>query len=159
MPSIQSLRAVPAAAAVPFFLLWFGFSEWGRYLLVLMAVALNVAVAATQILGQHSNAHATFFASFGLKPGRLTIRYCLPRVLEDLLPTLRYSLALAVGAVTVSELLGSQIGLGYLIQTARLTFSLDLLFLVMISLGVLATLFDSGLQRLWDHLVFWRPRG
>ena len=27
IPGIQSLRAIPAAAAVPFFLLWFGFSE------------------------------------------------------------------------------------------------------------------------------------
>jgi ABC-type nitrate/sulfonate/bicarbonate transport system permease component len=155
-PTIQSLRAVPAAACVPFFLLWFGFSEWGRYLLVVFSVAFNVAVAARQILDGHSSAHRAFFASFDLQPGRLPIRYGLPRILESILPTLRYSMALAIGAVTVSELLGSQVGLGYLIQTARLTFSLDLLVLTMLVLGALSTFADFLLQATWSLLVFWK---
>lgn len=156
IPSIQSLRAIPAAATVPFFLLWFGFSEGGRYALVLLAVAFNVAVAAGQILTRHSSAHECLFKSLGLKAGHLTFRYCLPRILEDILPTLRYSMALAIGAVTVSELLGSQVGLGYLIQTSRLTFSLDLLFLAMIVLGALSAAFDLLLKVLWGVIIFWR---
>jgi ABC-type nitrate/sulfonate/bicarbonate transport system permease component len=155
-PAIQSLRAVPAAACVPFFLLWFGFSEWGRYLLVVLAVAFNVAVAARQILEDHSSAHRAFFASFGILPGHLPLRYGLPKILEGILPTLRYSMALAIGAVTVSELLGSQVGLGYLIQTARLTFSLDLLFLAMIGLGALSAASDALLQATWSLVVFWK---
>lgn len=156
VPSIQSLRAVPAAAVVPFFLLWFGFSEWGRYALVLLAVAFNVAIAARQILTRHTSAHESLFKSLQLEPGRLTIKYCLPRILEDILPTLRYSMALAIGAVTVSELLGSQVGLGYLIQTSRQTFSLDLLFLAMIILGLMSAGFDVLLKGVWRRIVFWR---
>ena len=45
MPTVHAFRAVPAVATVPFFLLWFGFSETGRYLLVALGLGLNVMVA------------------------------------------------------------------------------------------------------------------
>jgi len=154
-PSIQALRAVPAAATVPFFLLWFGFSELGRYLLVLLAVGLNVAVASHQVLASHSRSHAAFFHSFGLNSGEFPLRYSLPRVAEAILPTLRYSLALSIGAVTVSELLGSQTGLGYLLQTGRSTFALHLMFLAMIAVGVVAAVLDWLLQILWRKIIYW----
>ena len=155
-PTINSMRAIPAAAIVPFFLLWFGFSEVGRYLLATIAVAFNVAVAAREILNQRISSHEAFFQSFGIAPASLTFHYALPRMAEGLLPTLRYSLALALGAVTVSELLGSQIGLGYLLQTARSTFSHHLLFLSMILLGLLSVIADFCLCLLWKRLIYWR---
>lgn len=156
MPVIQSLRAVPSAAVVPFFLLWFGFSETGRYLLVITAVAFNLFIAAIQILREQSEAHRAFFLSFGQTPGRLLLDYSLPKIAETLLPTLRFSLALSIGAVTVSELLGSQVGLGYLIQTSRSTFSLHVLFLATIALGLLSAGSDLLLVSVWRRLVYWR---
>ena len=155
-PIIQALRPVPAAAVVPFFLLWFGFSEWGRYLLVVTAIAFNIAIAAWQILQDIPDNHNAFFHSFKLKPGQLLWRYVLPRIVEGILPTLRFSLALAIGAVTISELLGSQVGLGYLIQTSRSTFSLNVLFLAAILLGILSALADMLLVILWRYLTFWK---
>jgi sulfonate transport system permease protein len=155
-PSVHALRAVPAAASVPFFLMWFGFSEVGRYLIVLLAVGLNVAVASSQILTQHSLAHRTFFASFGLLPGAFPLRYSLPRVVEEILPTLRFSLALSIGAVTVSELLGSQFGLGYLLQTGRSTFSFHLMFLAIIVIGIVAAAADLLLRLIWQRIIYWR---
>jgi ABC-type nitrate/sulfonate/bicarbonate transport system permease component len=155
-PIIEALRPVPAAAVVPFFLLWFGFSEWGRYLLVVTAIAFNIAIAAWQIVQDIPDNHNAFFLSFKLNPGQLLWRYVLPRIVEGILPTLRFSLALAIGAVTISELLGSQVGLGYLIQTSRSTFSLNVLFLAAILLGILSALADMLLVILWRYLTFWK---
>lgn len=156
MPILQSLRPVPAAAVVPFFLLWFGFSEWGRYLLVVTAIAFNIAIASWQILLHTPDNHVAFFRSFHLRPGQLLWRYSLPRIAESILPTLRFSMALAIGAVTVSELLGSQVGLGYLIQTSRSTFSIHVLFLATILLGLLSATADGLLVIAWQRLVFWK---
>lgn len=155
-PILQSLRPIPAAAMVPFFLLWFGFSEWGRYLLVVTAIGFNIAIAAIQVLQHTPQSHQAFFHSFALSPGRLTWAYCLPRILEGILPTLRFSLVVAIGAVTVSELLGSQVGLGYIIQTSRSTFSLHALFLAAILLGILSATMDGLLLLVWRWLVYWR---
>jgi ABC-type nitrate/sulfonate/bicarbonate transport system permease component len=58
--------------------------------------------------------------------------------------------------VIVSELLGSQIGLGYLMQTARSTFSMHVIFLTTILLGLLNAAVDVGVTWGWQKMVYWR---
>lgn len=155
MPLIQSSRSVPAVAIIPFFLLWFGFSEVGRYLLVLSGTALNIAVATLQIAESSPEKYTVMFASFRLRPASFPLKYGVPYVFENILPTLRFSLALAIGLIVASEMLGSQIGLGYLAQSARATFSLDLLFLTVICLGIISAVADELLVISWRTALFW----
>jgi len=156
MPTVHGLRAVPAVAAVPFFLLWFGFSELGRYLLVALGLGLNVMVACADVMERPSEVDVVIFKNFRLPRERLIFSYWLPRIAESLLPTLRFGLALALGLITVSEMLGAQYGLGYLMQTSRATFSLNVLFLCAFLLGLIATAADTGLRRVWPLVVTWR---
>lgn len=155
-PSIDSLRSIPAIATVPFFILWFGFSETGRLLMVVVGIAFNIAIATYQALSDMPEKHRILFKSFAISPRSLTREYVLPRLMETLLPTVRFSLSTAMGVVIASELLGSQIGLGYLIQTARSTFSMHVIFLATIMLGFLNAFVDMVLTRMWDKSVYWR---
>ncbi len=156
LPSILMLRAIPPIATVPFFLLWFGFSEWGKFLLVAIGVGLNIVVAAIQILENMDERFVVALGSFQKSLRCYPFSVALPLVLESLLPTLRTSVAIIFGTVIVSELLGSQMGLGYLIQTSRTTYSMHVVFLVTIILGVLATLLDQAVILLWKKTVFWK---
>jgi sulfonate transport system permease protein len=156
VPTLNSMRSVPAIATVPFFLLWFGFSEVGKVILVVSGIAFNIAIATNQVLNDIPEKHRVMFKSFGISPTSMVLDYSLPRILESLLPTVRFSLSTAIGVVIVSELLGSQIGLGYLIQTARSTFSMHVIFLAMILLGILNTVFDISVTKLWTRAVFWK---
>jgi ABC-type nitrate/sulfonate/bicarbonate transport system permease component len=156
MPTVNSLRAVPALAAVPFFLLWFGFAEIGRYLLVAMGLGLNVLVSSADVLERPREIDVLNFKNFGLPPERLILSYWFPRIVEGILPTLRFGLALGLSLIVVSEMLGAQYGLGYLMQTSRATFSLNVLFLCALLLGILAAVGDSLLRSLWRAIVTWR---
>lgn len=156
LPVFHSLRAVPAVALVPFFLLWFGFSEWGRYLLVFLAMGLNIAAAAADTLERPNTADRILFKNFNAPINTKIFQYWLPRIIEGILPTLRFGIALALGAIVVSEMLGSQRGLGYLMQTSRATFSLNVIFVCAILLGIIATILDLCITRIWKHTVSWR---
>lgn len=156
MPTVHAMRAVPAVAIVPFFLLWFGFSEIGRYLLVILGLGLNVLVACANTVESPREADIVLFRNFRAPLNTRIIPYWLPRVLEDLLPTLRFGVALALGVITVSEMLGAQSGLGYLMQTSRATFSLNVILLCATLLGVIATLLDIAIRLLWHRIVTWR---
>lgn len=156
VPSIQSLRAAPPVAVVPFFLLWFGFSEVGRYILIVFGIGLGLSITTYQILNTMPEKYKVLFNSFSLDPHRYIFRFGLPLVLEKILPTIRFSLATAVGLVIVSEFLGSQMGLGYLIQTARSTFALHTVFLAMILLGAIMILFDRLVSYLWSKFIYWQ---
>lgn len=156
LPSLQSMRSIPAIATVPFFLLWFGFSEIGKVILVVTGIAFNVAIATLQVLREIPEKDRILFKSFGSDPTTFVVQYSLPRIFEALLPSLRFSLSTAVGVVIVSELLGAQIGLGYLIQTSRSTFSIHVIFLCMLLLGILNSLLDFALTSGWSKLVYWK---
>ncbi len=156
MPSFNALRAVPPIALIPFFLLWFGFSEVGRVILLTLGLGINVLVASANVVQFPREHDQILFKSFNLSTDRMTMIWWFPRILESILPTLRFGLATAVGIVVVAEMLGSQVGLGYLIQTSRATFSLDVILLATTILGVLTTLFDNLLIWIWSKIVFWR---
>jgi ABC-type nitrate/sulfonate/bicarbonate transport system permease component len=155
-PILNSMRSVPAIAIVPFFLLWFGFSEYGKILLVVTGIAFNIAIATSQVLSEIPEKHRILFNSFGIAPSSMMWDYTIPRIAETLLPTVRFSLSTAMGVVIASELLGSQIGLGYLMQTARSTFSMHVIFLATILLGLLNALVDFVVTRLWTRSVYWK---
>jgi ABC-type nitrate/sulfonate/bicarbonate transport system permease component len=158
MPAILALRAVPLIATVPFFLLWFGFSEWGKFLLVAIGVGLNIVVASLQILEETNERYLVALASLKTSLRSHPVAISLPLIAQSILPTLRTSVAIIFGAVLVSELLGSQLGLGYLIQTSRTTYSMHVVFLVTAILGVLASLVDWTLIQIWKRCVFWMAR-
>jgi ABC-type nitrate/sulfonate/bicarbonate transport system permease component len=63
---------------------------------------------------------------------------------------------LALGVIVVSEMLGAQTGLGYLMQTSRATFSLNVIFLSASVLGLIAGALDLVLRLLWGSIVSWR---
>lgn len=155
-PTLQAVRALPPVAAIPFFLLWFGFSDAGKWLLVIMGAGVNLAFTSYQILIDIPERYIYALNSFGIKKESLPWNISVPLVLDRLLPTLRFSLAVAIGLIIVSELLGSQVGLGYLIQSARSTFSLQTIFLSAILLSVMNALGDWGLVSLWKTILFWR---
>ncbi|HMW64441.1 MAG TPA: ABC transporter permease subunit [Accumulibacter sp.] len=50
LPTFQAMRALPPIAAIPFFLLWFGFSETGKILLIIFGVSINLAIVSYQML-------------------------------------------------------------------------------------------------------------
>lgn len=155
-PSIQALRAIPPIATVPFFLLWFGFSEIGRYVLVIFGVGLNLAIVTYQILDKIPEKYAVAFRSFAVKPQEKIVSFALPLIAENILPTVRFGLSVAIGLVVVSELLGSQVGLGYVIQTSRSTFALHSIFLATAALGVIMVLVDYIVVKLWQKIIYWK---
>lgn len=157
LPSVLSMRAIPPAAAIPFFLLWLGFSETGKLVIIVFGIAFNIAVATLQAINSVPERYQILFKSFGIPEGALPISYSLPVTLETLGPTVRFSVATAVGLVVVAELLGSQAGLGYLIQTSRSTFAMHTIFLATFGLAAIASTVDWASQRLWRTIVFWRP--
>jgi ABC-type nitrate/sulfonate/bicarbonate transport system permease component len=155
-PTFQSLRSIPPYATIPFFLLWFGFSETGKFIIILFGISFNLTIASFQALSTIREKYHIFFKSINKKAKNFIMSFTLPYVLDNILPTLRFSLSTAIGLVVVAEMLGSQVGLGYLIQTAKSTFSLNVVFLAAILFGLINYITDQILIILWKRIVFWK---
>ena len=155
MPSLVSMQNVPPLAVVPFFILWFGFSELGKFLIVFLAVAVNLGVYGARALAGLEPRYRTMMKSYGLSGARALRLLFIPYILGISLPTARYALSVSVGLVLFSELLGAQVGLGYLIQTARSTFSMPTVFLAALMATILYVVFDTMLVFFWRRAFPW----
>lgn len=157
-PVFSSLQSVPPLATVPFFILWFGFSEYGKFLIVFIAVATNIILYGVRTLDQIDSKYLIMIKSYKLPASNILFRVYLPYIISRSLPTVRYMLSVSVGLVLFSELLGAQLGLGYLIQTARSTFSMALVFLAALLATTLYVAVDYLLVVLWRTVFRWSLR-
>lgn len=157
-PFAQSIRAIPPVATIPFFLLWFGFSDKGKILMLVVAVSVNLAFAGYQILMDMPEKYRVSLLNLNIKRKDIKYKIAIPLILEKILPTLRFALVISIASIITIEMVGSQSGLGYLIQIARTTFNLSGIFVCVFLLAILSYLYDTFTILIVNKLVYWERR-
>lgn len=156
-PTIGALRAVPSLAWVPLLLLWIGIGENSKVTLVAIGAFFPVYTTVSAAL-RHVDRHLIEAArSFGLRGVKLFTTVQLPAVLPSVISGLRLALAQAWLFLVAAELLGSSMGLGFLLTDSQNNGRTDRLLLAIVLLAVLGKLTDALLgvferwtQRRWS---------
>ena len=78
--------------------------------------------------------------------------------MPHILTALRVALGVAWATLVASELIAAQQGLGALIQNASAYFLLDVIYVGIICIGLIALLMDLALRRVSERLVAWQER-
>lgn len=154
-PMIESWRPVPTVALVPFFILWFGFAETGKILLVLLGVALVVVVSTYEAIGNVKPVYVKAAYCLGASKRQMMMTVLLPAILPELRSGLRIAIAAGFGLVVVSEIMGADYGLGQLIDISRRTFSTQTIMLAIFLIGTIALLLDKLIQKCLDSITRW----
>jgi len=152
---VESWRPIPPVALIPFFVLIFGFSELGRFLVTVLGTGLVAVVTVTEALERVKPALPRFGLVCGLSRRELFRRILIPASIPHLRGGFRVALALSVTLVIVSEFLGARWGLGHIISTARVTLNTPVLLGAVFLLGVLGYSIDWGLRRFFVRLTPW----
>jgi ABC-type nitrate/sulfonate/bicarbonate transport system permease component len=155
---VEAWRPVPPVALVPFFILWFGFSSFGKILLITLGVALIMVVNTYEAV---NNVKPIFIkAAYSLGASKTTVfrTVIIPAILPELKAGLRISLAIGFALVIVSEYMGADYGLGYLINISKITFSTQTILLAILIIGLIAVFLDQLVQRITNRLTAWAPK-
>lgn len=155
---IESIRPIPPVATVPFFILIFGFSEIGKFILVLLGTGLVTTIATIEAIERVDPALIRWGLVCGLKRKTLFKKIILPAVLPEMRGGVRIAHATAVTLVIVSEFMGSRYGLGYLINVSKITLTTSTIFLATLILGWVNWSLDKGIRMAFDHFCFWDIR-
>lgn len=152
---IESWRPVPPVALIPFFILWFGFSNAGKIVLVALGVALVMVVSTFESIRNVNPTYIQAAYSLGATKKKVFSSVILSAVLPHVRSGLRISLALAISLVVVSEFLGADRGIGYLINISKVTFNTPAILLGILILGLLSFILDSFLQLILARMTSW----
>lgn len=157
-PLIESIRPVPAIAMVPFFLLWFGLAEKGKFLLVCLGVFAIMVVTTIEAVRNVPRIFIRAAETLGASRSQVFRTVILPAIVPQLVGPLRVCSALSFTLVVAAEFMGAQYGLGYRINEARRLFNPSTILLGVTLLGVLSALLDLALRRLFNYVTRWTDR-
>jgi ABC-type nitrate/sulfonate/bicarbonate transport system permease component len=157
MPTLELIRPLPASAAIPVAISFFGLSDvmvlvsvgFGAVWPMLLATAYGVAAVDVRLVE----------VSRLLRLGRLSDlrKIALPNALPDILSGMRVGLVVALIITIVGEMLTSQTGLGHWVVLSARSFRSADLFAGIIVLGLIGLISALLLTQLERWALRWRP--
>ncbi len=156
LPMIVLINSVPVAAYAPLALLWFGTGALSKVVMVAFIVGFTVFLNALDGLLRVDPAAVSLFRSFGAGPLGLLWRLRLPSALPAILVGLRVSTVRSMIVAIVTEMLGSQKGLGWTIFEAVLQIDFLRVWAAILAASLISLSFFATVSAIERRLVFWR---
>nr|WP_236619650.1 ABC transporter permease [Bacillus sp. 1NLA3E] len=155
-PSLQMLRTVPHLAVAPLFILWFGFGETSKILLIAKGAFFPIYV--NTFLGIRGVDSKLFDVARVLEFSRLKLitKLIIPAALPNILLGVRLSLGVAWLGLVVAELMGSSEGIGYMIMDARQFSNTEVVFVGIIIFALVGKFTDSVVRLFETRLLKWQ---
>ncbi|MFC0472651.1 ABC transporter permease [Halalkalibacter kiskunsagensis] len=155
-PSMQMFRMIPHLAIAPLIILWFGFGEVSKILIIAKGAFFPLYIQT--YLGIRGVDNKLFEVANILNFNRYAqiVKLIVPAALPNILLGLRLSLAIAWLGLVAAELIGSESGVGFLINLARQHSNTEIIFVGVIIFAVVGKLIDSFVRILERRLLKWR---
>lgn len=155
-PLVELFYPLPKSALIPVTVLWLGFGDSSKILLIFLGCMIPVTIGAYN--GARGSDQALIWSarSMGAGPLRLLWDVVVPSALPELLNGVRTALALAFILLVSSELIVSQEGFGYLIGYLGSTGAYEGMYAVVLTVAFLGFAADRLYQLLMQWLLQWR---
>lgn len=154
-PPVQFFRFIPPIAWLTPVLIWFGIGENGKYVLIVYTttfmVMLNTFAGVTSVPRNHVRAAR----SFGATRWQLFLHVTVPASVAYILTGMRIGMGNSFQTLIVAEMLAANEGLGHLILVSRLQLATELIFVGILTLGILGLAADAVFQ-LGVRTFAWR---
>ena len=157
-PIVESMRPVPVIAMIPFFLMWFGIDEVGKFLLITLGVFAILVVSTVEAVRNVPRKYTLAAQTLGASKAQWFRTIVVPAVIPELIGPLRVASALSFTLVVAAEFMGAQAGIGYRILEARRMFNTDVILLGVVVIGMMSAVTDTLIRRLTAHITRWSER-
>ncbi len=152
-PYLRLANSIPAIALIPFCLLWFGISEFGRYMLMIYTVLFTMMFNARQGVQSVPNIRMKASQTLGVTGVHAFVRVIIPSVFPSIFAGLRTSIGLGVMVVVAAEMFGANSGFGSLIMAGRANYEPNLMFIGILGLGALSLVLDRAFMFSIEYLM------
>ena len=155
-PLVELFYPMPKSALIPVTVLWLGFGDGSKILLIFLGCMLPVTLGAFN--GARGADAVLVWSARSMGAGRLRVLadVVLPSALPELLNGIRTALALAFILLVSSELIVAQQGLGYLIGYLGASGAYAGMFAVVLTVALLGFAADRAYGALMRRALQWR---
>lgn len=157
-PVISALNATPKLVLLPLLLLVIGPGEPARVTLIAVTSLVIVAIHATDAVRHIRPAWVELATNYGANRRALIRDVYMPACLPEVFTGLRLALGNALVIAISCELVSPSSGLGSLIWLAWQTFSIDRLYVAILTTALLGALLHESLRLAEKRLVPWKSQ-
>ncbi len=155
-PIVQFFYPMPKSALIPVMVLWLGFGDASKVVLIFVGCLLPVTLSAFN--GARGTEQVLIWSarSLGASRWRVLWEVVLPSALPELLSGIRTALALSFVLLVASELIVARQGLGYMIGWLGDGGAYDAMFAVVLTVALLGFAADRLYLMLVRRVLAWR---
>jgi NitT/TauT family transport system permease protein len=155
-PIVEIFYPLPKSALIPVTVIWLGFGDGSKILLIFLGCMLPVTLGAYN--GARGSEQALVWSARSMGANRLRMMWdvALPSALPELLNGIRTALALSFILLVSSELIVAQKGFGYLIGFLGANGNYDAMYAVVVTVAFLGFAADRGYLLITKRALAWR---
>jgi NitT/TauT family transport system permease protein len=155
-PMVELFYPMPKSALIPVTVLWLGFGDASKILLIFLGCMLPVTLGAYN--GARSSDRTLVWSARSMGAQRLRMLWdvVVPSALPELLNGIRTALALSFILLVSSELIVARQGLGYLIGYLGANGSYEPMFAVVLTVALLGFAADRLYLMIVQRVLRWR---
>ncbi len=157
-PVINFFRALPPIALIPLVIVYFGIGELAKTVILFYASFFAGVIVMYEGIAQISPIYVRVARTLGARDIEIFAKVIVPLTVPHILTAIRVALGVAWATLVASELIAAQQGLGALIQNASSFFQLDIIYVGIICIGLIALVMDLLLRAASRRLVAWQDR-
>ncbi len=157
-PVINFFRALPPIALIPLVIVYFGIGELAKTVILFYASFFAGVIVMYEGIAQISPIFVRVARTLGARDFEIFAKVILPLTVPHILTAIRVALGVAWATLVASELIAAQQGLGALIQDASAFFQLDIIYVGIICIGLIAMVMDLLLRAASRRLIAWQDR-
>jgi NitT/TauT family transport system permease protein len=155
-PLTEMFYPMPKSALIPVTVLWLGFGDGSKILLIFLGCMLPVTIGAFN--GARGSDQDLVWSARSMGASRLRILWdvVVPCAMPELINGIRTALALSFILLVSSELIVARQGFGYLIGYLGANGSYDAMFAVVLTVAFIGFAADRAYQALMHRVLSWR---
>lgn len=155
-PIVEIFYPLPKSALIPVTVIWLGFGDGSKILLIFLGCMLPVTIGAFN--GAQSSDQALLWSARSMGASRLRVLWdvVVPSATPELLNGIRTALALSFILLVSSELIVAQKGFGYLIGSLGANGSYDAMYAVVLTVAFLGFAADRLYLMITRRVLAWR---
>ncbi|HMA57166.1 MAG TPA: ABC transporter permease [Pseudolabrys sp.] len=155
-PIVEIFYPLPKSALIPVTVIWLGFGDGSKILLIFLGCMLPVTIGAFN--GARSSEQVLVWSARSMGASRLRMLWdvVVPSAMPELLNGVRTALALSFILLVSSELIVAQKGFGYLIGFLGANGSYDGMYAVVLTVAFLGFAADRIYLQITRRTLAWR---
>ena len=154
-PLLMTIYPVPKAALMPIIMLWLGIGDASKTLVIFLGVSLPLIYHSYQGARAVEEKMLWSAAAMGMSARQRLMHIVLPAALPQIFVGVRTGLVLALITMVTSEMIARQSGVGNILFNSLDMALYDMVYAMIVIIGMLGFVLDVAFERLRATLVAW----